>query len=300
MKFGVALPHFGPAASPDAIVEVAGAAESMGFDSLWALDRLLWPLEPTSKYPGNREGRIPEAMRNTYDPFTVLSFAASRTEKILLGTSVVVASYRSPLVVAKMAATLDVLSRGRFILGIGAGWSADEFSSSNQQIADRDDLTDEFLKVVRLLWTAEEPRFDGRFYRIPKSIFLPKPLQQPGPVIWIGGNSRRAVTRAAQFGDAWHPTNRIGPARLAAQMGELRTLAQEAGRDPEAIAATVRWNASALAQSFAAGEVLERLRQYQEAGVKHVCFDFNIPQPSSLSRMLATMERLMKEVIQRL
>ena len=300
MKFGIALPHFGPAASAKAIIEVAGAAEATGFDSVWALDRLLWPLQPASKYPGNREGRIPTVMQNTYDPFTVLSFVAGHTKKILLGTSVVVASYRSPLVVAKMAATLDVLSRGRFILGLGAGWSADEFASSNQEIANKDDQTDEFLKVLRLLWTADEPCFEGKFYRIPRSIFLPKPVQKPGPPVWIGGNSERAMRRAAEFGDAWHPTNRMGPARLAAQMGELRALAQEAGRDPHAIAATVRWNASSLIRSFAVPEVLARLKHYQEAGVRHVCFDLNIPRPSSLAVMLRTMEALAKQVIHKI
>jgi probable F420-dependent oxidoreductase len=297
MQIGIALPHIGPGAGPGAIAEVARAAEALGFASLWALDRLLWPLEPTSKYPGNREGWIPEAMQNTYDPFTVLSFAAARTEKALLGTSVLVASYRSPLIVAKMAATLDQLSRGRLILGVGAGWSADEFSSSNQQLADRDDLTDEFLKIVKHLWTAEESSFEGKFYRIPKAIFLPKPLQRPAPAIWIGGNSGRALKRAAEFGDAWHPTNRIGPARLAARMAELRALARAAGRDPQAISATVRWNASALAQSFTAAEVLDRLREYQAVGVNHVCFDFNIPQPCPVGRILETMERLMREVV---
>lgn len=292
MQFGIALPHFGPSASPEAIIKVAKEAEALGFNSLWALDRLLWPLEPASKYPGNREGRIPEVMQNTYDPFTVLTFAAAHTEKILLGTSVVVASYRSPLVVAKMAATLDVLSRGRFILGLGAGWSADEFSAVNQDRANRDDQTDEFLKVIRLLWSADEPCFEGSFYRIPRSIFLPKPARKPAPPVWIGGNSERAIRRAAEFGDAWHPTNRIGPLRLAKQMAELRALAKKAGRAPDAIAATLRWNASALAHGMAVEEVGGRLREYKERGVQHICFDFNIPEPSSLPVILETMQRL--------
>ena len=301
MQVGIALPHFGPAASPKAILDVARQAEALRFDSVWALDRLLWPLQPTSRYPGNREGRMPMVMQNTYDPFTVLTFVAASTKKILLGTSVVVASYRSPLVVAKMAATLDLLSGGRFILGLGAGWSADEFTSVNQDIAYRDDQTDEFLKVIKLLWTADEPCFEGRFYRVPKSIFLPKPLQKAGPPIWIGGNSERAIRRAAEFGNAWHPTNRIGPLRLAEQMGHLRALAQKAGRDPDDIAATLRWNASpSLTQNFVAEEVLQRLQQYKEAGVRHVCFDLNIPQPSSLPVMLRTMEALAQHVIRRI
>ena len=109
MKFGIALPHIGPTASPEAIIEVAQKAEAFGFDSVWALDRLLWPLQPTSKYPGNPRGELPAVMQNTYDPLTVLTFVAACTQKVRLGTSVLVASYRSPVVVAKMGATLDVL-----------------------------------------------------------------------------------------------------------------------------------------------------------------------------------------------
>ncbi len=301
MQVGIALPHFGPAASPKAILDVARKAEALRFDSVWALDRLLWPLRATSKYPGNPKGNLPGVMQSTYDPLTVLTYVAAHTKRVRLGTSVLVAAYRSPVVVAKMAATLDLLSGGRLILGIGAGWSADEFTSVNQDIGNRDDQTDEFLKVIKLLWTADEPCFEGRFYRVPKSIFLPKPLQKTGPPIWIGGNSERAIRRAAEFGNGWHPTNRIGPSRLAEQMGHLRALAQKAGRDPDAIAATLRWNASpSLTQNFVAEEVLQRLWQYKEVGVRHVCFDLNIPQPSSLPVMLRTMEALAQHVIRRI
>ena len=301
MQVGIALPHFGPAASPKAILDVARKAEALRFDSVWALDRLLWPLRATSKYPGNPKGNLPGVMQNTYDPLTVLTYVAAHTKRVRLGTSVLVAAYRSPVVVAKMVATLDLLSEGRLILGVGSGWSADEFTSVNQDIAYRDDQTDEFLKVIKLLWTADEPCFEGRFYRVPKSIFLPKPLQKAGPPIWIGGNSERAIRRAAEFGNAWHPTNRIGPLRLAEQMGHLRALAQKAGRGPDDIAATLRWNASpSLTQNFVAEEVLQRLQQYKEAGVRHVCFDLNIPQPSSLPVMLRTMEALAQHVIRRI
>src|SRR5512144_1490589 len=110
MRLGIALPHFGPHATPQAIVTVARKAEALGFASVWVLDRLLWPIEPVSKYPGNPRGEMPSPMKNTYDPLVVLSFAAAHTEKILLGTSVLVAAYRSPAVTAKMAATLDLLS----------------------------------------------------------------------------------------------------------------------------------------------------------------------------------------------
>jgi len=215
---------------------VAQQAEELGFDSVWALDRLLWPLQPTSKYPGNPNGELPTVMQNTYDPLTVLTFVAARTQKVRLGTSVLVASYRSLVVVAKMGSTLDVLSGGRLILGLGAGSSADEFTAVNQRITERNEQTDEFLRALHELWTKEEPCFEGKYYRIPRSVFLPKPLQKPCPPIWIGGNSERAMRRAAEFGNAWHPANRVGPSRLAEQMEHLRALALKADRDPNAIA----------------------------------------------------------------
>lgn len=301
MQFGIALPHFGPAASPHAIVKVAQEAEELGFDSVWALDRLLWPLKPASKYPGNPKGELPQVMQNTYDPLTVLAFVAAHTRMVRLGTSVLVAPYRSPVVVAKIVATLDVLSGGRVILGIGAGWSEDEFIVVGQSLVNRHEQTDEFLQVLHELWTVEEPSFEGKYYRVPRSIFLPKPLQKPRPPLWIGGNTKRARQRAAEFGDGWHPTNRLSPSDLAEEMKHLRALAQKAGRDADAIVLTLRWNAvPSLSDNSAVKEVVQKLREYKRAGVQHICFDLNIPQPSSLPGMIESMECLKKGVIPRL
>lgn len=301
MKFGVALPHFGPGACPEAIVEVAQKAELFGFDSVWALDRLLWPLKPMSRYPGNPRGELPAVMQNTYDPLIALTFAAACTRKVRLGTSVLVASYRSPILAAKMGATLDQLSGGRFILGLGAGWSAEEFAVSGQSLEERHQYTDEYLLVLRELWTAEEPSFTGKYFQIPKSIFLPRPLQKPHPPIWIGGNSKRALRRAAELGDGWHPTSRIGASALAKEIKYIRESAANAGRDPEAITLSVRWNASrSLAHGFVVEDIVRTLDEYRESGVEHVCFDLNLPQPSSVAEMLETMQRLALEVMPRL
>jgi len=301
MQFGVALPHFGQAASPEAIIEVAQEAEKLEFDSVWVLDRLLWPLRPRSRYPGNPRGDMPTAMQTTYDPFTVLAFVAPQTRKVRLGTSILVASYRSPLVVAKMGATLDVISGGRLILGIGAGWNSDEFTASGQSLDDRHEQADEFLLVLKELWTADQPEFTGKYFRVPPSIFLPKPLQKPHPPIWIGGNSKRAIRRAAELGDGWHPTSRIGASALAKQIKYIRESAANAGRDPEAITLSVRWNASrSLAHGFVVEDIVRTLDGYRESGVEHVCFDLNLPQPSSVAEMLETMERLALEVMPRL
>jgi probable F420-dependent oxidoreductase len=240
-------------------------------------------------------------MKTTYEPLTVLAFVAAVTKRVLLGTSVIVAIYRNPVLIAKIAATLDQLSQGRLILGLGAGWSVDEFDAVAQSFDERQEKTDEYLRVLKALFAEEQPSFSGTFYQVPKSIFLPRPVQKPAPAIWIGGNSKRAMRRAAEFGDSWHPTNRIGPAALAEGMHYIRQVASRAGRDPESIKPSLRWNASPyLTEKFPAAQVVERLNEYRELGVEHVCFDLNIPQPSSLSEILTCMERLAESVIPRM
>jgi probable F420-dependent oxidoreductase len=298
LKIGVALPHFGPYAGPQAIVAVARRAESLGLSSLWVLDRLLWPVAPASKYPGNPRGEIPSPMRNTFDPLTVLSFAAAHTERISLGTSVLVAAYRSPTVTAKMIATLDVLSGGRVILGLGAGWSVDEFVTVGRGIEERNQRADEFIELLRKLWQGEEIQFDGKYYRVPRSVFLPKPLQTPGPPIWIGGNSERALKRVAAYGDAWHPTSRMPLDEMTTKFASTRKLAREQGRDPNKIGLTLRWNAFPdLREPANRSIVRQKLLGYRDAAVEHICIDFNIPSPVSIESMIGNMERLMGEIV---
>ena len=298
MRLGIALPHFGPHATPQAIVRVARKAEALGFASLWVLDRLLWPIEPVSKYPGNPRGEMPSPMQNTYDPLIVLSFAAAHTEKILLGTSVLVAAYRSPAVTAKMVATLDLLSNGRVILGLGVGWSADEFAAVGRSIEERNEQADEFIDVLRELWKPEESYFEGKFYRVPRSIFLPKPVQRSGPPIWIGGNSERALRRVANQGDGWHPTSRLPIPEMTQKINRARDAASKKGRKPEDIALTLRWNAFPdLTVPANHALVAQKLQDYRNAGVEHICIDFNIPQPASMDSIDESMERLMREIV---
>lgn len=298
MQFGIALPHIGPQAGERSLIEAAQNAERLGFHSLWALDRLLWPLEPKSRYPGNPRGSLPAAMQNTYEPLTVLTFICAHTSKVRLGTSVLVAGYRSPALLAKMAATLDQLSGGRLILGLGAGWSADEFAAVGQSLAGRRDRIHEYIRVLRVLWTEDEPAFNGEFYRIPKSIFLPKPLQRPCLPIWIGGNSEAAVRCVALFGDGWHPTNRLDASAVGQSFMLLRELAERAGRDASRITLSLRWNALPdLTDSGNVDAIISKLCKYRDAGVEHVCFDFNIPTPRSPAAMNDAMARLASEII---
>jgi len=255
-------------------------------------------MQPVSKYPGNPRGEMPFPMQNTYDPLIVLTFAAAHTERLLLGTSVLVAAYRSPAVTAKMTATLDLLSNGRTILGLGVGWSADEFIAVGRGIEDRNQQADEFIQVLRELWTTEESFFEGEFYRVPRSVFLPKPLQRSGPPIWVGGNSERALRRVAAHGDGWHPTSRMPISELKEKIARVRETAEKHGRRPEDIALTLRWNAFPdLAVPENRPLVAEKLRDYREARVEHICIDFNIPKPTPLDSIAENMERLMREIV---
>jgi len=298
MKLGIALPHFGPAASTDAIVTVARKAEALGFASLWVLDRLLWPMQPTSKYPGNPRGDMPKPMQSTWDPLVVLGFAAAHTEKLFLGTSVLVASYRNPAVVAKMMATLDLLSRGRLIMGLGVGWSQDEFVTVGQRLDERNEQTDEFIEAVKGLWQTDESYFAGKHFYVPRCVFLPKPLQKPHPPIWIGGNSARALRRVASYGDGWHPTSRMPVSELTEKMKRIREMAEGLGRKSDQITLSLRWNSFPdLTHAEGAEIVRKKLREYDTAGVEHICIDLNIPQPVPVSFMTESMERLMTEIV---
>jgi probable F420-dependent oxidoreductase len=298
MQFGFALPHIGTEASKDAIVQVAQRAEEVGFDSVWVLDRLLWPLKPSAKYPGTPDGRLPKEMQTVYDPLTVLTFVAASTQKVQLGTSVLVAPYRNPVILAKIGATLDQLSGGRFIFGVGVGWNADEFTAVGQPVNKRGRMTDEYLQVVKTLWTTDEPHFAGKFFHVPAGIFQPKPLQKPHPPIWIGGSVRATLRRVVKYGTGWHPTTRLSPTAMANELAVLREEAERAGRDPAEIELSLRWNAfPRLTEKAQIKKVVDTLEEYNKLGVTHVLCEMNIPTQQPLAVMLETIEQIATDVI---
>jgi probable F420-dependent oxidoreductase len=193
MEFGIALPNFGKYAQKESILDIAKLAEDLGFDSLWVSDHIV----------------IPESHRGFgnvfYEPLATLSFVAAKTRVIQLGTSVIILPYRNPIVLAKMISTLDVLSGGRVILGVGVGWLAEEFDALGVSYQERGSITDEFIEVLKNLWSNEEPSYRGKYYKFSNIKFFPKPLQRPHPPIWIGGNGLVALRRAITLGDGWHP-----------------------------------------------------------------------------------------------
>src|SRR5918912_4563970 len=191
MKIGITLPQFGPVATKENILKIALGAEKEGFDSIWVGERLLWPLKPQTPYPGTPDGSLPTFQQNVLDPLETLTYVAANTEKIALGTCVIDMLFHNPVILARRFATLDVLSQGRVICGLGIGWSKDEYQACNIPFKYRGNRAVEFVEVLKRIWSDDTVEFKGEFYNIPASKIGPKPIQKPYPLIYFGGWSSK-------------------------------------------------------------------------------------------------------------
>ena len=212
MHFGVILPNFGRDSSPDAIRRVAAAAEELGFDSVWATEHIIVGPGAVDPY-----GRI-------YGPLILLGWVAGWTQKIGLGTSILIVPLHNPMYLAKEVATLQELSGGRFTLGVGLGSQKDEFEFMGIEFRGRDRRADEAIRLMRTLWNGEHD-FDGEYWSFHDA--TAEPLPSPVPEIWVGGSSDRAIGRARELGDAWHPSAGSDPdhvRRVKEQYPELRVI----------------------------------------------------------------------------
>lgn len=313
MEFGLALPGRGPLAHPDRIAKIAARAEALRFTSLFVTDHVVLPVSAArSVYPYSTSGTLPGGPRQDYlEPLSVLAWLARVTRRVRLGTSVLVAPLRQPVLAAKMLATIDVLAGGRLILGVGVGWLREEFEALGAPpFEERGRVTDEYLTLLRRLWTEDPVAFEGRYWRLPPVHALPKPVRPGGIPIWIGGHSEAALRRAGTLGDGWHPIGLRPPVLLlpdeyAARAKQVHMYAQQAGRDPAAVTLSFRAPMEVrgprdkapggdrpLFQGTAA-QVADDLRRYQAAGVSHVVFD---PVHPDLKAVLANLERFAEEV----
>jgi probable F420-dependent oxidoreductase len=231
MHLGFALPTFGPMAGPDALVRSAQLAESLGYHSAWVADRLLAPVAPRSPYPASADGALPEYFKRSMDPVEALTFAAAHTRRITLGTSVLNMPFYNPVVLARRLATLDVLSGGRLRVGLGQAWSVDELEAVGADPKARAERADEFIRVLKAMWGPDPVEFQGRHFRVARSIVGLKPVQTPYPPIYLAGFVAPALRRAAAVADGWLPSGLPLPA-LGQMVIQLRTLARVAGRDP--------------------------------------------------------------------
>ncbi|MGE5305447.1 MAG: LLM class flavin-dependent oxidoreductase [Alphaproteobacteria bacterium] len=287
MKFGVFLPVSGRAASRQTLMEAAHQAEDLGYDSVWSADRIIIPWEIKTTYPYSRSATfIVPPDRPFLEALTCLAFLAGCTENIQLGMSVMVLPYRHPLYWAKIAATIDHLSTGRLILGVGVGWMEEEFKAMNALFKERGKVADEQLRLLKRLWQDEHIDFAGSYYRLEDIAFSPKPYQKPRIPIWVGGEGKPAQRRAGVYGDAWFPYFvRITPADLAKRFEFVQRCAWEAGRAPEEIALAcclpieltatdVPQEADYLKGSIA--QVTEALKKFKQIGATHIGLQFMI------------------------
>ncbi len=239
MRFGIGFANTGWYSSPQGAAELAAAAERAGFESLWTVDHIVVPAGYASEYPYSRSGRMAGGAEDFTlpDPLIWLASLVGRTETIRLATGVLILPLRNPLELAKATATLDHLSGGRVLFGVGAGWLAEEFEALGVPFGDRGDRTDEAIGALRALWTQDRASFQGRFTSFDDVYLRPQPVQQPIPVI-VGGHSRRAARRAGELGDGFFPgSGRVDEVvRLHAH---ARRCAEAAGRDPDALELTV-------------------------------------------------------------
>src|SRR3954447_9407299 len=179
--FGLALPQVGAVAGPAAIIEVAKAADERGYSSVWAMDRLLAPLSPRTPYPASPDGELPEEQRTVLDPLGVLTLAAAVTERVRLGTGVLVAPWYAPVLLARSLTTLDHISSGRLTVGLGLGWSVDEYEAVGVPQRRLGNHSEEILDVLEAVWTDEVVAYEGQRCHIAPSTIMPKPVQNPRP-----------------------------------------------------------------------------------------------------------------------
>jgi probable F420-dependent oxidoreductase len=203
MKVCMVLPEAGQQATRENIIQAAKQAEEERFDSLWVWERLLCPINPQTPYPNTPDGSFQVEFQNVLDTSEALTYLAAHTNKIALGTSVIDMLFHNPVVLARRFATLDVLSEGRTIAGFGIGWSRDEYEASNIPLQNRGKRADEFIQVLKKIWTDDIVKFNGRYYSIPASKIGPKPLQKPHPSIYMGASSPGAFRRMVKYANGW-------------------------------------------------------------------------------------------------
>jgi probable F420-dependent oxidoreductase len=273
----------------NALLTIAQKAEALGFESLWVPDHVVIPADIKSRYPYNDTGRFPMSPELAlFEPLPTLGYLAGITKRVRLGTWVLVLPHRNPIVTAKMYSTLDVLSGGRMILGAGIGWMEEEISLLGAPFNRRGALSDEYLRVMKELWTNPSPSFEGKFCSFKDIKFEPKPVQKPLP-IWIGGHSARAMRRVVEFGDGWLAVPK-NFATFQESYEELKSAAAKAGRDPKSISVMV-----GPAYVSSVESLVEEMKKYTDLGFE----SFFAPLPffsTDLDGALKLMDEFAKKV----
>ncbi|MBM3942198.1 MAG: TIGR03619 family F420-dependent LLM class oxidoreductase [SAR202 cluster bacterium] len=296
MQFGVTIPNNWGIADARQVLALGPLAEELGYDSVWVMDHLF------------NTGYIRERLEDKpyYHPLATLSHLAATTSKVRLGTSVLVLPYHNPVELAKYTATLDHMSGGRVTLGVGVGGMGEEFEALGIPMSRRAVMTNECIAIMKELWTNPRPSYHSRRWNFDNVLFSPKCLQTPHIPLWVGGSSPGALKRAATMGDGWHPSG-VSPEEYAIGRQEVRRLASEAGRDPDALVWSARVeveigggpsSARASGRSRVPGEdakqIMGAISAYQSAGVEHLVLALN---SGEVARITETMELIAGRVM---
>jgi probable F420-dependent oxidoreductase len=239
MRIGFGLPQSGTVATRENLIAVARRAEQLGFDSIWGFDRLLYPLAPRTPYPAASDGSYPDRFKRMLDPIATLCFLAAQTDRVALGTSVLDMPFYNPVLLARQLVTLDIVSDGRARVGLGLGWMDEEFEVIGRPMSGRGKLADEFIAVLKAVWTASPVEFHGEFFTVPPSQIEAKPVQQPHPPIYLAAFTPAGMKRAATVADGWHPVL-FNHEHARASVTEFRRMTVEAGREPRDVAVVVK------------------------------------------------------------
>jgi probable F420-dependent oxidoreductase len=317
MQIGFSAPTAGPLSALDPLVRLCTGAEEAGLAYATFSDHVVIPTEISSPYPYSATGEFTnQGTGERNEQLIELAFVAARTTTLKLVTSVMVIPHRPAVLAAKQLATIDTLSGGRVILGIGAGWMKEEFEAIGAPpFAERGKVTDEYVAAFKELWTNPKPSFKGKYVSFDKITFAPKPVQKGGIPIWVGGESGPALRRTAKYGDAWYPipNNPAFPMdslkRLTGGIARLRQLTAEAGRDPKSVGVTVRfprWGDGLPAKaddgerklfSGTAADIAGDIKALEALGVTAIDTGFS---GSAVPEILADMKRFKTEVLARL
>ena len=316
MQIGFNLPISGPMAAPDVMANIAQLGESLGFDYLTLTDHIALPDSNAPGYPYSTTGEFytPDP-GHRFELLTATAWIAARTSKVRIVLAVMVVPHRPAIVTSKMLATIDVLSGGRLVIGIGAGWLKVELDAvATTPFAERGAVTDEFMDAMRTVWTQDKPVFHGKYVNIDGLLTDPKPLQKPHPPIWVGGESGPSMRRAARIGDAWYPIGSNNAhlldtlPRLTAGIARIRDLTRAAGRDPAAMGITYRVKRHGQPAPAATdgnrklftgtvGNTIEDIAAVRQLGVTAIDFDF---EGRDAEKSATDMKKFLDEVLSRI
>jgi probable F420-dependent oxidoreductase len=317
MDFGINFGPRGAAGTPEGLAALAQAADRLGYSYVGVADHIVFPRRSDARYPYAADGKHPSNVTGyALEQLSCLAYLAGITRNVRLLTSVMVVPHRHPILAAKVLATIDVLSHGRMTVGVGVGWLEEEMAAlGGPPYKQRGAASDAYIRAFRELWSSPDPKGDGTYAKLDGLMFEPKPVQRPGPPIWVGGEGAAARRRAGRLGDGWYPSIRNPnepldrPEKFVAALASVRKEAEAAGRDPAKIdvclfanslsLGTARQDADGRRSSFTgtADEIAEDARAYAAAGVRHLIIGF---ESNDLSFALDRIEAFARDVMPKL